>query len=188
MVRTRRETDFEDKLKKKTQTSGCAQGTVFGDLMEEFDQVRLNPDARVRTSWLYQLTKKINTEPSLYLKAGAIHGCVLAHALLQRLHERFVRHRLNRVRAYLRLQLRVVARLDRRQDGRRAARDELRVCKRRERLRVARQCSRDREQRVVGQQPAARPIAALRRGLAPAHEGQRRALRGETEAMRAFEP
>jgi FdhD protein len=79
VVRTRRETDFEDKLKKKTQTSGCAQGTVFGDLMEEFDQVRLNPDARVRTSWLYQLTKKINTEPSLYLKAGAIHGCVLAY-------------------------------------------------------------------------------------------------------------
>jgi FdhD protein len=79
VVRTRRQTDFEDKLKKKTQTSGCAQGTVFGDLMEEFDQVRLNPDARIRTSWLYQLTKKINTEPSLYLKAGAIHGCVLAH-------------------------------------------------------------------------------------------------------------
>jgi FdhD protein len=47
--------------------------------MEEFDRVRLNPDARVNTSWLYQLTKKINTEPSLYLKAGAIHGCVLAH-------------------------------------------------------------------------------------------------------------
>ena len=72
-----RQTDYEDKLKKKIQTSGCAQGTVFGDLMEEFDQVALNPDARVKTSWLYQLTKKINTEPSLYLKAGAIHGCVL---------------------------------------------------------------------------------------------------------------
>ena len=79
VVRTRRQTDFEDKLRKKTQTSGCAQGTVFGDLMEEFDQVRLDPDARVKTSWLYQLTRKINTEPSLYLKAGAIHGCVLAH-------------------------------------------------------------------------------------------------------------
>ena len=78
VVRTRRQTDFEDKLRKKTQTSGCAQGTVFGDLMEEFDKVELNPDARVRTSWLYQLTKKINTQPSLYLKAGAIHGCVLA--------------------------------------------------------------------------------------------------------------
>ena len=79
VVRTRRQTDFEDKLRKKIQTSGCAQGTVFGDLMEEFDQVRLDPGARVKTSWLYQLTRKINTAPSLYLKAGAIHGCVLAH-------------------------------------------------------------------------------------------------------------
>src|SRR3990172_2669303 len=78
VVRTRRQTDFEDKLRKKTQTSGCAQGTVFGDLMEEFDKVALDRDARVKTSWLYQLTRKINTQPSLYLKAGAIHGCVLA--------------------------------------------------------------------------------------------------------------
>jgi FdhD protein len=78
VVRTQRKTDFEEKLKKKTQTSGCAQGTVFGDLMEEFDQTRLDPNARVKTSWLYQLTRKINTAPSLYLKAGAIHGCVLA--------------------------------------------------------------------------------------------------------------
>jgi FdhD protein len=78
VVRTRAQTDFEDKLKKKIQTSGCAQGTAFGDLMEEFDRVTLSPSAKVKTSWLYQLTKKINTEPSLYLKAGAIHGCVLA--------------------------------------------------------------------------------------------------------------
>ena len=77
VVRTKRETNFEDKLKKKTQTSGCAQGTVFGDLMEEFETIRLDPAASVRTSWLYQLTRKINTQPSLYLKAGAIHGCVL---------------------------------------------------------------------------------------------------------------
>ena len=78
VVRTRRQTDFEDKLKKRIQTSGCAQGTVFGDLMEEFDKVALSRSARVNTSWLYRLTKKINTQPSLYLKAGAIHGCVLA--------------------------------------------------------------------------------------------------------------
>ena len=78
VVRTKAQTDFEDKLSKKIQTSGCAQGTVFGDLMEDFDKVELNPDAKVKTSWLYQLTKKINTAPSLYLKAGAIHGCVLA--------------------------------------------------------------------------------------------------------------
>ena len=78
VVRTKRKTDYEQKLKKKTQTSGCAQGTVFGDLMEEFETVRLNPQARVKTSWLYALQRKINTAPSLYLKAGAIHGCVLA--------------------------------------------------------------------------------------------------------------
>jgi FdhD protein len=77
VVRTRRQTDYEEKLKKKVQTSGCAQGTVFGDLMEEFDRIALSADARLKTSWLYQLTRKINTEPSLYLKAGAIHGCVL---------------------------------------------------------------------------------------------------------------
>ncbi|HJU16240.1 MAG TPA: formate dehydrogenase accessory sulfurtransferase FdhD [Stellaceae bacterium] len=77
VIRTERETDFEDKLKKKTLTSGCAQGTVFGDLMEKFDAVRLDPDAVLRTSWLYALSRKINTMPSLYLAAGAIHGCVL---------------------------------------------------------------------------------------------------------------
>jgi FdhD protein len=77
VVRTDHETDFEDKLKKKTLTSGCAQGTVFGDLMEKFEEVRLDPDAVLRTSWVYALTRKINTVPSLYLAAGAIHGCVL---------------------------------------------------------------------------------------------------------------
>jgi FdhD protein len=77
VVRTKRQTNFEDKLRKKTQTSGCAQGTVFGDLMEEFDTIALAPEARLHTAWLYALTKKINTAPSLYLKAGAIHGCVL---------------------------------------------------------------------------------------------------------------
>ena len=77
VVRTARETDFEDKLKKKTLTSGCAQGTVFGDVMESIGKVRLPEDAVLRTSWLYALLKKINTAPSLYLEAGAIHGCVL---------------------------------------------------------------------------------------------------------------
>jgi FdhD protein len=78
VVRTRAETNFENKLKKKIQTSGCAQGTVFGDLMDEFDRVALSTAAKVKTSWLYRLSKKINMQPSLYLKAGAIHGCVLA--------------------------------------------------------------------------------------------------------------
>ena len=77
VVRTKRKTNFEKKLKKKVQTSGCAQGTVFGDLMEALEDVKL-PKAELRTSRLYTLTHAINTTPSLYLEAGAIHGCVLA--------------------------------------------------------------------------------------------------------------
>jgi FdhD protein len=77
VVRTKRKTDYEKKMKKRVQTSGCAQGTVFGDLMEALEGVTL-PEAELRTSWLYSLTHTINTTPSLYLEAGAIHGCVLA--------------------------------------------------------------------------------------------------------------
>ena len=76
VVRTEGHTDFEDKLKRRTQTSGCAQGTAFGDLLEAVESVAL-PKAELRTSWLYQMTQTINTMPSLYLEAGAIHGCVL---------------------------------------------------------------------------------------------------------------
>ncbi len=79
VVRTERATNFEEKLKKKVRTSGCAQGTTFGDLMEKFEDIKLPVDVCVKTSWLYQLAKKINTRPSLYLSAGAIHGCVLCH-------------------------------------------------------------------------------------------------------------
>src|SRR5215207_5311157 len=66
VVRTESDTDFEDKLKRRTQTSGCAQDTVA------------LPKTPLKTSWLYRLTNAINTTPSLYLEAGAIHGCVLA--------------------------------------------------------------------------------------------------------------
>ena len=45
--------------------------------MEKFDDIDLSADATLRTSWLYALSKTINTTPSLYLTAGAIHGCVL---------------------------------------------------------------------------------------------------------------
>ncbi|SDK56383.1 formate dehydrogenase accessory sulfurtransferase FdhD [Aliiruegeria lutimaris] len=76
VVRTDRETDFEEKLKKKTRTSGCAVGTVFGDMMDGLEGLRL-PKSEVRTSWLYTLSNKINRIPSLYLEAGAIHGTVL---------------------------------------------------------------------------------------------------------------
>ena len=76
VVRTAHHTNFEQKLKKRTQTSGCAQGTAFGDLLDAVESVVL-PQGELRTSWLYQMTHTINTMPSLYLEAGAIHGCVL---------------------------------------------------------------------------------------------------------------
>ncbi len=76
VVRTKVETRHEDKLKKKTRTSGCAVGTVFGDMMEGLEGVTL-PAAELRTSWLYALSAQINRTPSLYLEAGAIHGTVL---------------------------------------------------------------------------------------------------------------
>ena len=76
VVRTKTKTSFEDKLKKKTRTSGCAVGTVFGDMMEGLEGLKL-PTSSLRISWLYDLSNKINQTPSLYLAAGAIHGTVL---------------------------------------------------------------------------------------------------------------
>lgn len=76
VVRTDQATNHEEKLKKKTRTSGCAVGTVFGDMMEGLEGLIL-PRAELRTSWLYALAAKVNTTPSLYLSAGAIHGTVL---------------------------------------------------------------------------------------------------------------
>ncbi len=77
VVRTNKITNFEEKLKKKIITSGCAQGTVFGDLMSNLKNFKFKNTSRIKKSWIYDLSKKINLTPSLYLKAGAIHGCVL---------------------------------------------------------------------------------------------------------------
>jgi FdhD protein len=76
VVRTERGTNYEQKMRKRTLTSGCAQGTAFGDLMEAIEDIVL-PAAELRTSWLYQLIRTIKTIPSIYLEAGSIHGCVL---------------------------------------------------------------------------------------------------------------
>lgn len=77
IVRTERETNYEDKLQKKVKTSGCAQGTVFGDLMDEFDKITLPQGTTLETAWIYALSRQINNTPSIYLEAGAIHGCIL---------------------------------------------------------------------------------------------------------------
>jgi FdhD protein len=76
VVRTAVVTDHEAKLARKTRTSGCAVGTVFGDMMAGLEGLTL-PPATLRTSDLYALSQKINRTPSLYLEAGAIHGTVL---------------------------------------------------------------------------------------------------------------
>ena len=76
VVRTATPTNHEEKLKKKTRTSGCAVGTVFGDMMEGLEGLTL-PATPLRTSDLYSLAARINRTPSLYLEAGAIHGTVL---------------------------------------------------------------------------------------------------------------
>ncbi|WP_298803166.1 formate dehydrogenase accessory sulfurtransferase FdhD [uncultured Lentibacter sp.] len=76
VVRTDQRTRFEEKLEKKTRTSGCAVGTVFGDMMEGLEGLRL-PAGDVKLSDLYALAGRINRTPSIYLSAGAIHGTVL---------------------------------------------------------------------------------------------------------------
>jgi FdhD protein len=77
IVRTERKTNYEKKMEKKIRTSGCAVGTVYGDIMEDFSSVNLDKKTKIKTSWIYTISKKVNTRPSLYLKAGALHGCVL---------------------------------------------------------------------------------------------------------------
>ena len=77
VVRTNRKTNYEKKMEKKIRTSGCAVGTVYGDIMDDFSSINLDENSKIKTSWIYTISKKINTRPSLYLKAGALHGCVL---------------------------------------------------------------------------------------------------------------
>ena len=77
IVRTKRKTNYEKKLEKKIRISGCAVGTVYGDIMNDFSSINLSKTTKVKTSWIYSISKKVNNRPSLYLKAGALHGCVL---------------------------------------------------------------------------------------------------------------
>ena len=77
VVRTKKKSNFEKKLTKKTITSGCAQGTVFGDIMEIFEKKKFKDNQKLKIEWIYELSKSITLTPSIYLKAGAIHGCVL---------------------------------------------------------------------------------------------------------------
>jgi len=68
---------IEDKLSKRTVTTGCGQGTVFGDLMDEIDQVSLPGEARLSEEVLYAVMDKVRKYESIYKQAGAVHGCAL---------------------------------------------------------------------------------------------------------------
>jgi FdhD protein len=68
----------ELQLGKRTVTSGCGQGTVFGDLMEEIDQIRLRNDVSLTDENLFILLDKVRRHETIYKQAGAVHGCALA--------------------------------------------------------------------------------------------------------------
>ena len=70
--------DLEAKTAKRTKTSGCGQGTVFGDLMAEIEDVRLPPGATLSRATLYSLLDRVRLHETIYKQAGAVHGCALA--------------------------------------------------------------------------------------------------------------
>jgi FdhD protein len=66
------------KLGKRTVTSGCGQGTMYGDLMEEVEKVKLRDDIRLEDADLFTLLEKVRKHETIYKQAGAVHGCALA--------------------------------------------------------------------------------------------------------------
>src|SRR5205085_9852624 len=77
---TRDKKDIGQKMEKRTVTTGCGQGTGFGDLMEEIDQVKLRDDVRLSDAQLFDLIEKVRKHETIYKQAGAVHGCALARA------------------------------------------------------------------------------------------------------------
>ncbi|MEK6245759.1 MAG: formate dehydrogenase accessory sulfurtransferase FdhD [Pseudomonadota bacterium] len=77
-VTTRRKIDLKKKTKKRTVTTGCGQGTVYGDLMEEIDEVKLRNDVTLEDAQLFVLIEKVRKYETIYKQAGAVHGCALA--------------------------------------------------------------------------------------------------------------
>jgi FdhD protein len=73
--------NLDRRLERKTVTTGCGQGTVFGDLMEDIDQISLRQPA-LRQSSIYALLNKLNEYNEIYKNAGAVHGCALCSEAL----------------------------------------------------------------------------------------------------------
>ncbi len=70
--------DLGEKTRKRTRTTGCGQGTVFGDLMDDIESVRLPAEARLARTTLYALLDRVRLHETIYKQAGAVHGCALA--------------------------------------------------------------------------------------------------------------
>ncbi len=78
-VKTRRGVKgLRERIKKRTVTTGCGQGTVFGNLMDEIDEVKLRDDVRLADTQLFDLVDKVRKHETIYKQAGAVHGCALA--------------------------------------------------------------------------------------------------------------
>ncbi len=77
-VTTHKKRNLEKKMEKRTVTTGCGQGTVFGDLMEEIDSVKLRNDVTLTDTSLFVLLEKVRKHETIYKQAGAVHGCALA--------------------------------------------------------------------------------------------------------------
>ena len=77
-VTTHKKRNLEKKMEKRTVTTGCGQGTVFGDLMEEIESVRLRNDVTLTDTSLFVLLDKVRKHETIYKQAGAVHGCALA--------------------------------------------------------------------------------------------------------------
>jgi FdhD protein len=74
----KKKSNIEKKTRKRTVTTGCGQGTVFGDLMEEIDAVQLRDDLTLGDAELFVLIEKVRKHETIYKQAGAVHGCALA--------------------------------------------------------------------------------------------------------------
>jgi FdhD protein len=71
-------TDLEGRTAKRTKTTGCGQGTVFGDLMDEIDRLPLPAGATLTRAALYDLLDRVRLHETIYKQSGAVHGCGLA--------------------------------------------------------------------------------------------------------------
>ncbi|HLX22332.1 MAG TPA: formate dehydrogenase accessory sulfurtransferase FdhD [Usitatibacter sp.] len=70
--------DLDKKTEKRTATTGCGQGTVFGDLMDDVESIKLDDHMRVEEATLFELLNAVRLHESIYKQAGAVHGCALA--------------------------------------------------------------------------------------------------------------